>query len=505
MPTGERTSARLVTSAAVVAAYVALHLAVTAAMDRQAYDRFRDAPAQAAAFTAAVEYYAAGDASARAQIRRSAAWFDQNVPAGESRLLVSASARDALEGRFPPARERVAGLAADVERERAGLSRERGSSDAAALYGAAAAVVLCVPALWLRRRRRAGAAAIIEVVGRFAPRRPWWRRPVFLAADGLGYGLFAGGFLVAGAAQRKGTALSPPAFVLLLIGGLAALGAGVVILRWARPRSARGAVQALLADGREPVLYLRSFADDDAAAQVDDAGSYISLHSREEQLAGALGAVGPVITVGRPGEPLPRLGAARFYLPLDDWQPTVLRLMELSQLIVLRLGPGEGLWWELGQARATQPAHKLVLLAPCGPREAAERLDEHLPVPSRLDEVVGSDVWTSAVITFAPDWTPHVHPVGPAPRATSRRNALVRRAVSFWRAVVAATTEFTPAHYLARALKAAMAAVGVRRRTMTVRTVLATQKSLWKGMALVTALGLLAWPAVRTLQLFGIR
>ncbi|WP_331769180.1 hypothetical protein OG948_35875 (plasmid) [Embleya sp. NBC_00888] len=230
--------------------------------------------------------------------------------------------------------------------------RDFGSSGTVALWWVLAAGVLAVPALWLRRRRRMRTVELVELVERFAPRQPRWRRPVFLAASGVGYALFAAGSIAAGMAQRSDSKMPVAAQALLLPAGLAALGAGFLTLRYSRPRSARGAARALLVDGREPVLYLRSFADDPISARVDD-GVALNIHSRDEQLAGALGAFGPVIAVGRPGEPLPLLGAARFYLPLDDWKPVILRLMELSRLIVLRVGLGEGLWWEVDQALAT--------------------------------------------------------------------------------------------------------------------------------------------------------
>ncbi|WP_329400475.1 transferase [Streptomyces lydicus] len=499
-----RAFARLITAVAIVTAYVALHLATTAGMDLRACDRFRDAPARAAAFTAALDRYAAGDKSARAEIRAGNTWFKENAPSGASRSAVSSSTGDVEKGRVSRARERAAGLAVDVARDRARLDRKLGSSRATALYWAVPPVVLLGPALWLRRRRRLDAAEIIRVVSRFAPRQRWWRRPVFLLASGAGYVLFAGGVIVVGTAQRRGYTMPPMAMMGSLVGGLAAVGAGLLSLRYTRPRSARGAARALLADGRKPVLYLRSFADDDTAAQVDDSAGFVSVHSREEQFTGALGAVGPVIAVGRPGEPLPRLGAARFYLPLDDWQPTVLRLMELSQLVVLRLGLGEGLWWEVQQARATQPARKLVLLAPGGVPELVQRLEQHLSAPSRLAEVVGSDPWTGAVITFDPEWTPQVHPAEPVPRAELPRGALVRRGARAVKAGLGFMAMFTPTHHLARTIKDALASVGVRKRTMAWRATFVAQLSMWKGFALVTVLVLLGWLVDRVLQLLGI-
>ncbi len=498
-----RAFARLVTVVAVVTAYVALHLAITTGMDLRARERFRDAPARAAAFTAALGRSADGEAAARDEVGQGAAWFADHAPPGESRSAVSAATADVRKGRASLARERVAGLPAQVEQEQARLDRNLNSSSTAVACWAVPAAALLVPALWLRRRRRKGVAEIVEVIGQYAPRQPWWRRPVFLTASGVGYGLFTAGSLAVSTAQRQGFEMQLAMQVLLLPCGLAALGAGILILRHTRPRSARGAAQALLADGRRPVLYLRSFADDDTAARVDDQAP-VNIHSREEQLAGALGVFGPVIAVGRPGEPLPRLGAARFYLPDDDWQPAVLRLMELSQLIVLRLGLSEGLWWEVEQARATQPARKLVLLALDGLSGVARRLDELLPAPTRLDEATAGGPSTSAVITFDPEWTPHVHPVGPVPGARTSRGMLARRAARAKEAARSWFITYTPTHHVARAMKGGLASVGVRKRTMAWRAHLATQTSLWKGFQLVTAVGLLGWLVFRALRLFGL-
>ncbi|TQF02357.1 transferase [Kitasatospora acidiphila] len=495
-----RAFARLVTAVTVVMVYVALQLAVSAGMDLRAAVRFHQAPARAAAFTAALNRYSGGDASARAELAQDDAWFAKHAPSGGSRSTVSAAAADADQGRVGSARQRVAGLAEQVARDQAGLDRRLDSSGATALSWAAPAAALLVPALWLRRRRRSGAAEVVALVSRFAPRQPRWRRPLFLAASGVGSTFFTAGFFAVTTAQRQGYKMPPEAMVLLLVGGLLALGAGILILRYTRPRSARGAAQALLADGRQPVLFLRSFADDGTGAQVDDMAA-VNIHSREEQLAAVLGAVGPVIAVGDPEEPLPLLGAARFYLPRDDWQPTVLRLMELSQLIVLRLGFGEGLWWEVERARATQPARKLILLVPGGVPGLAERLDEQLATLSRLAWVTLRDGWISAVITFDPEWTPVVHPVE-AVAGTAR--GVLARAWSRVKRASLAMTPYTPIYFVGRTLQAALASVGVRKRRMAWRAAFATQTSLWTGFALVTALALLLWLAYRTLQLLGL-
>ena len=45
-----------------------------------------------------------------------------------------------------------------------------------------------------------------------------------------------------------------------------------------------------------------------------------------------LGGVGPVLAIGRPGEKLAHLGAARLYVSDDDWQNVAHRLMASAQL-----------------------------------------------------------------------------------------------------------------------------------------------------------------------------
>lgn len=490
MSSGLRAFARLVTAIAVITAYIALHLAITAGLDLRTRDRFHDAPVRAAAFVAALDRYADGDVSARAEILEGGAWFEENAPSGDSRSAVSSATADVEKGAVSLARERVAGLVVAVEQEQAGLDRQLSSSRATALCWAVPAGVFLAPALWLRRRRRSGVAEVVDVVSQFVPRKPWWQRPVFLVFTGVGYGLFGMGFFIVTAimprTDQDWTLLPLVRLGLLKVGGTLAMGGATSTLRYCRPRSARDAAQALLADGRQPVLYLRSFADDVTAAQADGGEKPYNIYSREEKLAAALSTVGPVIAVGKPGEPLPRLGAARLYLPYDDWQPTVLRLMDLSQLIVFRLGPGagQGLRWELEQARTTQPARKLILL-----------LGQPPSTTKRLNEVVGTDnLWTSAVMTFNPNGTAYVDPVVPGRTRTDQVIRLTRT-----------PTSAQPIDQVIRAMKPALASMGIRTRTMVLRTntSIVTRGCLLLNAA-VAAVAAVAILLARALQLVGL-
>ncbi|MFJ1792177.1 transferase [Kitasatospora griseola] len=495
MPSGWRTLARLITATALTAGYLALHLAITAAQDVQTGDRFRDAQVRAAAFAVLVDRFANGDPDVHTEIVAAGRRFTDNAPPGRARDTVSTTVDLVRRDYGPSALMRADTLRADIERDRSALRRAVRTEAQAALWLSVTAVVLAAPALMLRRRRLTAAAEAARTVDRFAEPQPWWRRPLFLTASSLGYGLFTAGYFAVSTAQRSGYQEPVATQLVMLPAGLAALGAGFLILRHTRPRSARPAARALQADGRRPVLYLRSFADDGTAARIDDSQP-LNIHSREEQLAAALAAFGPVIAVGRPGEPLPLLGAARFYLPLDDWKPTVLHLMDLSRLIVLRVGTGAGLRWEIEQAVATQPAGKLVLLTPGRVGDAADSTAGRLPVPLRLEEVAADTSWISAAVTFGPDWTPHVRAIEPAP-GTERPQGRLRRTL---KQVWAVFWEPSPARRTVRAMKDALAATGIRGRMIVLRSDSNPLTTLGKG---AVAIAVLALP-YRLLELAGL-
>jgi hypothetical protein len=116
--------------------------------------------------------------------------------------------------------------------------------------------------------------------------------------------------------------------------------------------------ESLLAkDNREPILYLRPFIDrytgNDILAQPESDENLISPIFKE---------VGPVITIGQPGETLPPLGAARLYVDnAYDWQRTVTDYFMCSQLIVISPGYSEGVIWETCKAFQLCPPEKLII------------------------------------------------------------------------------------------------------------------------------------------------
>lgn len=131
------------------------------------------------------------------------------------------------------------------------------------------------------------------------------------------------------------------------------------------------ATELLSRDTRPPVIYLRSFQHDKKGSG-SAAGSRVwggwaalfDLKTIEERLAEALTPIGPVIAIGKPGEKLPALGAARLYVGDDEWQDTIRTLMGRAKLVVLLLGDTPGFWWELERSVKELPPERLALIVP---------------------------------------------------------------------------------------------------------------------------------------------
>ena len=105
---------------------------------------------------------------------------------------------------------------------------------------------------------------------------------------------------------------------------LAAARAGIVWVRRGWRYEAVDAERLLQEDGRAPVVYIRSFKSDDRIAS---RFAWTAAFSIEQELAGIMSRVGPVVAIGRPGEPLPQLGAARLYVGDDEWRGTITNLI----------------------------------------------------------------------------------------------------------------------------------------------------------------------------------
>ncbi len=224
---------------------------------------------------------------------------------------------------------------------------------------------------------------------------------------------------------------------------LAALALGLVVwgvgtLRRGWRHEALSADEAMRLDARAPVLYLRSFRDD-GQALLAASGRWdpsrllgrFSVISAEQELTYVLRRVGPVIAIGRPGEPLPELGAARLYVDHEHWQRTVRHLLQRAALVVVRVGASAGVQWEVENTLATVPRRRVVfVLLGSGPDAAVAAqhlrgvLGVEIPVPPRPSgwRAVVAALWSDprrrlgAVVCFDAQDQPVVQAVRALPR-----------------------------------------------------------------------------------------
>jgi hypothetical protein len=149
------------------------------------------------------------------------------------------------------------------------------------------------------------------------------------------------------------------------------------------------AADAMAADTRPPILYLRPFAADKLGlATIESKRSagtrsmlsnfgilglflatflwgygYGRKRKVEELIVDMLTPLGPVIAIGRPGETLPPIGAARLYCG-NDWKDVIRDFMAKSQFIIMFAGTTPGFAWEVAEAFRTIPFVPTILLLP---------------------------------------------------------------------------------------------------------------------------------------------
>lgn len=277
-------------------------------------------------------------------------------------------------------------------------------------------------------------AGILMASG-FGVVRPWrdargrWATMLLVAAANLSLPILGFGLL-----QEDATVSGLPDRWILAAGVVAlALIIGVIRLyRRSQQWEALSADEALRRDARPPVVYLRAFTDDGQLAvrghQWQDrvlgkGATLLTLTSPEQELAFILRRVGPVIAIGRPGEPLPELGAARLYASHDSWQRTVLDMVERASMVLVRVGSSPGVLWELDQVLSRAQRSKVVILILGSPEEQAagvraieSRLGEPLVLPpphsfrfQRVLALTGSDPFRTIGILVAFDAAGHPH------------------------------------------------------------------------------------------------
>ena len=134
---------------------------------------------------------------------------------------------------------------------------------------------------------------------------------------------------------------------------------GILLLRSGWKHETPSAAEARTADPRAPVVYLRSFVTDELPRMTF---VYSAAVSAEQEIGFAMDRIGPLIAIGKPGERLPELGAARLYVADHEWQEVVGEMMREAALVVIRAGETPSLWWEIEETMKRCPRQRVMLV-----------------------------------------------------------------------------------------------------------------------------------------------
>ena len=128
-------------------------------------------------------------------------------------------------------------------------------------------------------------------------------------------------------------------------------------------------------DARPPVILLRSFDDDDLPLEKRYHFFWFLFTARETLtlesfVVDHIWRLGPVIAIGKPGEQLSPLGAAREYIPGERWRISIRSYLSAACYVVSVLGSTPGLSWEYEQMQALGKTRDVLVVFP--PLEADE-------------------------------------------------------------------------------------------------------------------------------------
>ncbi|MDP1556825.1 MAG: hypothetical protein Q8L84_15305 [Hyphomonas sp.] len=161
-------------------------------------------------------------------------------------------------------------------------------------------------------------------------------------------------------------------------GGLAAgsLVLGHVLFLTAKRLAARRIWREEGAETAGPILFLRSFQDDQLTFRkswFDLPGRWLELwsfrRSVDEVLIDEFAWYGPVIALGQPGETRTPFGASRRYVDHDNWKQVVEDAAQRAHVIVVAAGETPGLSWEYELIARRNYFGKTVFLFPPAGRD----------------------------------------------------------------------------------------------------------------------------------------
>lgn len=198
---------------------------------------------------------------------------------------------------------------------------------------------------------------------------------------------------------------------------------GYLLLRRGKKHSVERGQSVLRNDRRAPVVYLRSFKDEELESSVvhrfkklassDNTWLAATVPNNGVQEQDALGYVfrkiGPYIALGRPGEKLPELGSSKLYASNSEWQDRIREFFNNSRLVVFRAGITDSLQWELAEIVSAVTPEKVLMILPVTEgdyRSFIQWANSIMPKP------LPKDFPSSRLVKFDDAWTPCYLPPG---------------------------------------------------------------------------------------------
>jgi hypothetical protein len=217
-----------------------------------------------------------------------------------------------------------------------------------------------VARLWMLPLAMLGALVTIDVVALiFAPMQEWLNAASESLPDPYDLRL-VGAYLAEHIVQMC------VLMVATIVGSLAVLAALIWWARFAWLGIRRRATEVLADRSYRPIVFLRSFRDDDAKVRMKS--PFWSLLGRrirlEEVIAGQLMRLGPCVAIGKPGEWVPRHGAMRAYFADADWQTAIRTWTDRALLAVVMAGASPSVLWELEHLIWSDRISSLLLILP---------------------------------------------------------------------------------------------------------------------------------------------
>ena len=156
----------------------------------------------------------------------------------------------------------------------------------------------------------------------------------------------------------------------------------------------------LAVDRRPPILFLRSFDDDEKQRFTRSDKAFLDF-SLETRLSNHFSRFGPFVAIGSPKETVPQLGAARVLLSDEEWQPRVLGWMQEAGLIIMYSGKTHWVNWELRQVVENECATRLILMFPeIKAWRRAKRNEEISARVEQIRQVFKDTPWEEELLEF---------------------------------------------------------------------------------------------------------